>query len=71
MLVHLFLNFKILLSLKIFNFYLMCVDILLVCMSMHHSHACRGQQGVLGPLELELQMFVSYHVGDGNQTQVL
>lgn len=31
----------------------------------------RGQKLVLDPLELELQVIISYHVGTGNQTLVL
>ena len=34
-------------------------------------NACRGQKEVLDPLELELWMVVSCHVGAGNRTQVL
>ena len=36
-----------------------------VCMSV----ALKGQEGVLEPLELELQAVVSHHVGAGNPTQ--
>jgi hypothetical protein len=32
---------------------------------------CKGPKGVLDLLELELQMFVSHHVGAGIQTWVL
>ena len=35
------------------------------------SNAFGGQKRVLDPLELELQMVVSHHVGARNQTQVL
>lgn len=31
----------------------------------------RGQKLALDPLELELQVIISYHVGTGNQTLVL
>ena len=32
---------------------------------------CGGQKRALDPLELELKMAMSYHVGAGNQTWVL
>ena len=33
--------------------------------------ACRGQKRVSDPLELDLRPVVNYHVGAGNQIQVL
>jgi hypothetical protein len=33
--------------------------------------ACRGQKRMLDPLELELWMVVSHHMGAGNETQAL
>lgn len=33
--------------------------------------ASEGQKKTLDPPELELQMVLSHHVGDGNQTRVL
>lgn len=41
----------------------MCV----MCMPGAHG----DQKKVLGPLELELQVFVSHHVDAGNLTQVM
>ena len=38
---------------------------------MYVPRVCGGQKKVLGFLELELQMAVSYQVGAGNQTQGL
>jgi hypothetical protein len=35
------------------------------------SGACGGQKQKPGPLEMELQMIVSHHVGARNQTWVL
>lgn len=51
----------------LFIFY-MCISILpsLVYVCCVHS----SQKKVLGPLELELQVVVNYHMGDGNLTQV-
>lgn len=46
----------------------MCMGIF-VCMytcAPQVSIALRGQEKVLGPLELDLQMVVSCHVGAGN-----
>lgn len=42
-------------------------------MSVNQFCTCtkRGQKRNPNPLQLELQIFVSYHVGSGNQTQVL
>jgi hypothetical protein len=37
--------------------------------TLYSTH--RGQKKVMDPLELELQVVVSYHVGAENQTQVL
>lgn len=51
----------------------MCMSIF-VCMYTYVpqvSIALRGQEKVLGPLELDLQMVVSCHVGAGNWTRVL
>lgn len=36
----------------------------------HVSSVCGGQNWVLDPLELELQMVLNHHVGARNQTQV-
>ena len=40
---------------------------------MHHIHvgALRGRKKESDPLELEVQVLVSYHVGSGIQTLVL
>jgi hypothetical protein len=40
---------------------------------VHHFHvgALRGKKKESGPLELEVQIFVNYHVGAGIQTRVL
>jgi hypothetical protein len=38
---------------------------------MYISDINGNQKRVLGPLELEVQMVVSCHMGAGNQTQVL
>ena len=40
---------------------------------VHHvlPATCGGQKKALDPLELQLQMVVSLHVGSGNLTQVL
>lgn len=51
-------------------FYFMSMSILTRCMSVHHMHVwCLGR--VPDPLELELWMIVSCHVGAENQSQVL
>jgi hypothetical protein len=42
----------------------MGVIVLPIC--THRSGASRGQMGTSDPLELELQTFVSHHVGAGN-----
>ena len=38
---------------------------------VHMPGALRDQKRALGPLELELQMIVSHHLGAGNQSWVL
>ena len=45
----------------------MCFVSMYVCV----PHVIGVQKGVLGALELELQMVVSHHVGAGKQTWVL
>lgn len=37
----------------------------------HACHAHRVQKRALAPLELKSQIAVSYHMGTGNQTQVM
>lgn len=51
----------------------MHMSILLAHMCVHNIHAwCyRGQKRALDSLKRELWMIVNYHVGAGNQTQVL
>lgn len=51
----------------------MYMSILLAHMCVHNIHAwCyRGQKRALDSLKRELWMIVNYHVGAGNQTQVL
>ena len=39
-----------------------------VCMYTTCALDAHGDQKVLGPLELELQVVVSHHVGGGNRT---
>lgn len=48
-------------------FSLICMGVLSVYMSAHHSTtcACGGQRRVVDHLELELQFVVSFHVGAG------
>lgn len=38
---------------------------------LHAFGAHRGQKKTLNPLEVELEVVVSHHVGRGNHTQVL
>lgn len=55
------------------HFYLMQMGVLPSCMDVHHIHAEPMEartKSVSDPLELELQMVVSNHVGAGNQTQI-
>lgn len=49
----------------------MCVTVLPVYMDVHHVMlgSYGGQKKASGPQELELQMFVSHHVGTGNPAQ--
>jgi hypothetical protein len=54
-------------------FYFMCVIVLPACMqsrTMCVPDACGGQKRMPNPLELELQVVVSHHVGAGNQIWV-
>lgn len=37
-------------------------------LSLHHVHAHRGHRKALSPVELQLQMAVSLHVGARNET---
>lgn len=57
----------------ILKVFFMCVGVLLACRSVCHMHGCfpSRPKEALGPLELELWMLGSHHVGVGNQTQVL
>lgn len=42
------------------------------CQSLYHLHACAcGDQKVLEPLKLELEMIVSHDVVTGNRTRIL
>ena len=51
----------------------MCMSVPPVCVHVYYIHAGArgGQKRVLDPLEVELQMFVSYHIGSGKQALVL
>lgn len=64
------------LSLALFTYFSICLFIYLLCMSvlpecMCMSDALSYKNGVLGPLELVLQVVVSCHVDAGKWTQVL
>ena len=64
-----------------FNFFPLAIFFFILCVWMFHLHGyaytahipgvCRGWKRVLDPLQLELQMVVSCHVGAENQTWVL
>lgn len=44
----------------------MCMGVLLVCIFVYHIPAWYLKKRGLDPLEVELQMVVSYHMGAGN-----
>lgn len=52
-------------NIYLFIFYFMHMGVLCAHMSVHHTHACchGDQKRELAALELELTVFVSYHVG--------
>lgn len=57
---------------KIIYCYFMPMDVLPVCdCALHVYSFSGGQKRASGPLDLELGIVVSCHVGTGNQTQVL
>lgn len=62
--------FKFLKIVKILFIFILCViSILPELIYVHNKYnAHRYQKRVFGPLELELQLVVSHHVGAGNQT---
>jgi hypothetical protein len=64
--------FYLFIYLFIFVFNLICMSVLPECQSVHHVYAVPMEAGedVWCPRK-ELQMFVSHHKSDGNQTQVL
>lgn len=47
-------------------FLLICMTISPAFMYVYHVCACQGQKRVPDPLELEVQLVVSCHVGTGN-----
>jgi hypothetical protein len=52
--------------------FMLTLYVLHVCISMHYVCCCCLQrpEGASDPLELELQMVVSCHMGPGKETQV-
>ena len=51
--------------------FIFILHVCLVCMYTHECNTLRGQKRALNPLDLELRMVVSCHVGSGNGTWVL
>lgn len=48
--------------------YLMCLSILLVCVSVHHTCSACREVKPLDPPELKIQLVVTRHAGARNQT---
>ena len=51
-------------------YYFIYMSVLPICLSVCHAHARGSQKRSLDPLELQLEMVVSCHVGAGNKIQV-
>lgn len=57
-----------------YSFYIMCINILIVCMYTYSNHVWylqKPEEGTLDSLELELQIVINHHVSARKWTQVL